>query len=269
MSKLWVATMLLVALLVVGGTIWLILNNHFVYLLVALIGGLLGGCELLARYRDEPVQAVLNWAALFYVGVNVAASMVALLLIQIFEVSFGIDPAAGNQLATVQILAAGLGAMAFFRTSLFTARVGDQDVPLGPGYVIQILLNVTDRAVDRGRAKPRAEEIAEIMSDVDFMKAKTSLPPLCFGLMQNVSSEEQKAIADQVNLIVTPQPGESSRLQSILLGLLLLGLVGKDVLKAAIAALKGEIGAVGAAPTPPGQPAAAASPLGEDGQAQT
>lgn len=44
--------------------------------------------------------------------------------------------------------------MAFFRSSLFTIRVGDKDVPLGLGLILQVLLDVTDRAVDRGRADP-------------------------------------------------------------------------------------------------------------------
>ncbi|MFL6862965.1 MAG: hypothetical protein ACJ8DZ_08190, partial [Allosphingosinicella sp.] len=152
-----------------------------------------------------------------------------------------------RKLTALRVLAAGLAAMAFFRTSLFTAKVGDQDLPLGPGIILQILLNVTDRQVDRGRARPRAQEIAEIMADVDFLKARKALPPLCFGLMQNVSPEEQKAIADQVNLIEQPKPGEASRLQSILLGLLLLNVVGAEVLKAAIAAVKQDV----QAPPPP------------------
>ncbi|MDJ0643780.1 MAG: hypothetical protein QNJ15_13280 [Erythrobacter sp.] len=211
------------------------------YLAVALIGGILGSCELLSRYRDEPVKAVLNLAAVCYILVNVVASILALYLIKVFDVDFGLSADEGTKEQVLRVLLAGLAAMAFFRTSLFTARVADQDVPLGPGYVLQVLLNVTDRAVDRGRAKPRAEEIAEIMRDVDFAKARTALPPLCFGLMQNVSPEEQSSVADQVNLIPMPEKGESGQLQSVLLGLLLLGLVGKDVLKAAIAALQGEL----------------------------
>ncbi|HKR23708.1 MAG TPA: hypothetical protein VJS15_00475 [Allosphingosinicella sp.] len=211
------------------------------YLAVALIGGLLGLCELLSRYKDQPLKAVWNWAAIAYIAVNVAAAILALSLIRTFGVDFGIPPAQAQKLAAVRILVAGLGAMAFFRTSLFTAKVGDQDIPMGPGIILQILLNVADRAVDRSRAKPRAHEITGIMAGVDFLKARKALPPLCFGLMQNVSPEEQKAIADQVNLIELPPAGESSRLQSILLGLLLLNLVGPDVLKAAISALKGDL----------------------------
>jgi hypothetical protein len=221
------------------------------FLLVGAIGGLLGTCELLARYRDEPGKAVWNWGAFTYIAVNAFAAVLALFLIRIFHVDFGVtgDPA---KLAALRVLAAGLAAMAFFRTSLFTAKVGDQDLPVGPGIILQILLNVADRQVDRGRAKPRAQEIADIMADVDFLKARKALPPLCFGLMQNVSSEEQKAIADQVNLIGAPKPGETSRLQSILLGLLLLNVVGAEVLKAAIAAVKQDVQPP--PPPPPGPP---------------
>jgi hypothetical protein len=44
------------------------------WLVVALLGGLIGTAELVGRYRDAPSGAVANWPALGYVGLNVAAS---------------------------------------------------------------------------------------------------------------------------------------------------------------------------------------------------
>jgi len=71
--------------------------------------------------------------------------------------------------------------MAFFRSSLFTIRVGDKDVPLGLGLILQVLLDVTDRAVDRGRARPRALLVGKVMDKVLFKKAQVALPAYCFA----------------------------------------------------------------------------------------
>ncbi len=209
------------------------------YLLVAIIGGVLGLCELLARYRDEPARAIINIAAVIYILTNILAGAIALLLLNIFHVNFDIPAEESQKLRAVLILTGGLGAMAFFRSSLFTFKIGEKDVPLGPGLVLQILLDVTDREVDRGRAEPRAVAITEIMKGIDFDKAKAALPAYCFGLMQNVSGEEQSAIGQQVTKLDTA--AISLPVRSYLLGLLVLNVVGEAVLRAAINSLGDEI----------------------------
>jgi hypothetical protein len=210
------------------------------YTIVAVIGGLLGLCELISRYRDEPALVIRSGAAIGYIFINVAAALIALLLLVIFRVTFNVDPAqASNKLIVLRLLAAGLGAMAFFRSSLFTLKLGDKDVPLGPGLVLQILLDVTDRATDRNRAGPRAVVITDIMADIDFEKARLALPAYCFGLMQNVSGAEQTAIRQQVDGL--RQPEISPPIRSYLLGLLLMNVVGEKVLRAAKKSLGTEI----------------------------
>lgn len=216
------------------------------YVAVGLVGGLLGACELLSRYRDEPWRAIANLSALGYVFVNVAASLLALLLVNVWKPTFGIDPQSdATKLHIVWILVAGLGAMAFFRSSIFTFRVGENDVPLGPSLIMQVLLDVTDRAVDRGRAGPRGVLVTEVMEGVDFSLASLSLPAYCFALMQNVSKDEQSAIAQQVTALATPNiPNE---VKTYLLGLVLVNVVGESVLRAAVKSLKPHI----SAPPPP------------------
>src|SRR5688572_24141135 len=154
------------------------------YWIVGLVGTLLGLCELLSRYRDEPIRAVLNVSALAYILINGGASLVALLLLNVWKVDFGLGPDDAVKLRVMLILTGGLGAMAFFRSSFFTFRLGENDVPLGPGLIMQVLLDVTDRAVDRGRAAPRALAITGIMKEIDFDKAHLALPSYCFALMQ-------------------------------------------------------------------------------------
>lgn len=214
-------------------------SSLMAYVLVGLIGGSVGFCELLARYRDEPKKATRNVAAFLYVAVNVVAALLALLLIDVFRPNLVENTAPSVQGEAAKILLAGLGAMAFFRTSLFNLKVADREIPVGPGLILQVLLDVTDRAVDRGRATPRALAVSKCMEGVDFEKAKLSLPAYCFALMQNVSDSEQSAVGQQITAL--DATAISPNIKSQLLGLLMLNIVGEDVLAAAIEALGEDI----------------------------
>lgn len=214
-------------------------SSFMAYAMVAAIGGGVGFCELLARYRDEPRKATQNVAAAFYVMVNITAAILALLLLDIFRPDLVDTTSPTIQTEAAKILLAGLGAMAFFRTSLFNLKVVDKDIPVGPGLILQVLLDVTDRAVDRGRATPRALAVSNCMKDVDFDKAKVSLSAYCFGLMQNVSDAEQSAVGQQITAL--DATAISPNIKSQLLGLLMLNIVGEDVLAAAIEALGEDI----------------------------
>ena len=105
--------------------------------------------------------------AYIYVAINVAASLLALGIIQHNQWF-------GSRLT--QVLMAGISAMAFFRTSLFVVRAGDRDVGIGPSGFIQIYLSAADRAVDRARAAARATAVDEIMKDVDYARGFQMLP---------------------------------------------------------------------------------------------
>ncbi|MDA0160413.1 hypothetical protein OM076_09060 [Solirubrobacter ginsenosidimutans] len=77
-------------------------------------------------------------------------------VIQAFGWRFGLDATASETaVATLQVIVAGLAAAARFRSSLFTTRVGNQDVGVGPSALLDTLLNAVDRAVDRRRAVER------------------------------------------------------------------------------------------------------------------
>jgi hypothetical protein len=141
-------------------------------LAVTLFGGAVGMAELVSRYRDAPVRAIASLPAVLYIALNAAASLAAFGLIQVFDFRFGVTGAdAGQKLLWVQALVASFGAMAAFRSSLFTVRVGDQDVGVGPQGLLQIILDAADRGVDRERAAGRAAEVATAMKDLSFQRA--------------------------------------------------------------------------------------------------
>ena len=206
------------------------------FLWVAVFGGAVGASELIARYRDEPWRAVTRPAALFYIFINVGASIGALRLIEIFKWLPRAEP--GEQ-ATIRVLVAGFGAMAFFRSSLFLTRVGNQDVQIGPVSFLQIFLAAADRQVDRTLGETRSGQAEELMAAVNFEKAADVLPIYCLTLMQNVPDVEQAQIANDVARLrerkIDPQT------KAMMLGLRLMTAVGRSVLRTAVTSLAPQI----------------------------
>jgi hypothetical protein len=209
------------------------------YLVVAALGGLVGTGELIARYRDDPFGSLRSWYAAVYVGFNMIASVVALALTHVFGWTFGATTP--ERIRWTQALVAGFGAMAFFRTSLFVVRAGNQDIGVGPASFLQIILFVADRGVDRTAAQARSQDIPLILDGLEWDQVKTALPPLCIGLMQNLSADEQDAIGRQV-IQLDGEDDMPDRVRVLSLGLVLATYVGEDVLMGAVEVLRAELG---------------------------
>jgi len=210
------------------------------YFAVALFGGLVGTGELIARYRDDPFRSLVSWYAGVYVGFNVLASIFALFLIHVFGLTFGMASTHADKVRWIQVLVAGFGAMAFFRTSVFVVRAGNQDIGVGPASFLQIILFVADRGVDRRRGDLRSQHIPLIMGGLTWAQVQDSLPPLCIGLMQNLSADEQATIGREVaQLNGDPMPDPVKVLS---LGLVLVNYVGEDVLIGAVETLRDQLG---------------------------
>jgi hypothetical protein len=206
---------------------------------VWLFGAAVGASELIARYKDAPFRALLTQAALWYVIVNGVAAVVAFVLIVNFDPTLGnswishdsTDPSDAQKFG-VQALIAGFSSMVFFRSSLFTMRVGDTDVAVGPGIFFQVLLFATDRACDRERAEPRSALVNTIMQGVSFEQARDALPSFCFELMQNVPASEQQQFRQVVDALASSKMRDAIKVLN--LGLMLMNVVGSQVLRAAV-----------------------------------
>jgi hypothetical protein len=231
----WLALGLVVFLVLVAGRAIIdsILSYPARYAAVALFGLLVGTTELVSRYRDNPVAPLTTLPGLVYVGTNTIASVLALWVLLRNGVNYDFGGMLPADLA--QVLLAGFGTMALFRSSLFTVRVGDADVAIGPAAVLQIILNAADRACDRLRAGPRAERVKEIMRGVSFKKAQAALPLHCFALMQNLSTAEQSQLGQLIKSIAEADLTDDVKAYN--LGLLMMNVVGEDVLDKAVRVL--------------------------------
>ena len=203
-----------------------------------LIGLLVGSTELISRYRDEPFAPLISVPGVFYILINGGASALAYYLLRLLAPQIH-EP--------VRTFTAGIAAMTFFRSSLFTVRLAGTDVPVGPNLVLLTVLKALDRAYDRTRAEPRSALIQSIMGNLAFDQIKNALPALCFDLMQNLSTDETTSINTQVTQL-SQSTSMSDRSKSLSLGLALLNLVGEKTLRGAVETLGS-----GAQAFPPGR----------------
>ncbi len=206
------------------------------YIVVFYIGAMVGGGELVSRYRDSPQSALPTLPALVYIAVNAAASVAALYFVVVYDLAHSSN---AGQMQISRILLGGFGAMALFRTSFFTLRIGDHDIAIGPLAFLQVVLSATDRAVDRMRADDRATVVSRCMSGVSFDLAQVALPAFCLALMQNVTADEEKEVGNAVADLKTSTLDPETRVKN--LGLTLLNVVGDQVLRTAVRELGPQI----------------------------
>jgi len=210
--------------------------------------------ELLARYRDDPVRAVLSWPAATYGIVNAASGVLAAWWLWTFfpQLVAVATPAAKVNCAEPNVaklaVVAGLGSLALLRTSLLKLRMtnGD-DISVGPAVIVEQIMSVVDRGVDRHQAQHRSEIAKSLAPNVNFDQQAASLVSLCLVLLQNPSADEEQQITSVMRSLAG-RSDISPKVKSMSLLLTLLGLVGEPVLRNAVDALNGP------APTPAATP---------------
>lgn len=233
---------------------------------VATIGALVGISELVSRYRDEPTRALFTMPAVLYVALNAIAALLALGIGGVQVANAGEPGVLGVHWGLV--LACGLGAMAILRSALFVVRTDGKDLQVGPGSLVQMLLDAADRALDRLRAEERAWTVAKLMetltSRVDgppkrhfgamlagmpprrrvddevfrlvVVEAVAQLPAYCITLTQNLDADDRTTFLSAASAL-SGDDAMSDEVKLFTLGLLAMNSVGPRVLGAAVASL--------------------------------
>jgi hypothetical protein len=219
------------------------------YSLVFIAGALVGLAELLTRHKDYPARAAFSAPSIGYLVLNGVLSMLALLICKLSPPDFLV--ATDKSLDPVKtVLFVGFGAAAFFRSSFFKLRTPDGDVSVGPGLIIEVFLHVIDDAVDRNLGEKRLDEVAAIMEGVVFNRAVKALPTYCFAALKGLSPESQQQFAIQIKALADAADIDDET-KSVSLGLAIMALTGRSILKKAVDHLAHTI-KLQPAPPPPG-----------------
>jgi hypothetical protein len=144
-------------------------------------------------------------------------------------------------------VASGLGAAVILRSRVFSARLGDEQVSIGPGYVVDQLLEIIDAQIDRSRALQRVQIVTELMKGKDFDGSRIHSSTMITGSRQNLSLQDQKDLANQIREIVDRKIPDQEK--SYALGFILLDFMGEEFLKAVAVNLPTVEQAASSAPT--------------------
>jgi hypothetical protein len=214
--------------LTVTGAIWV----------AGLIAFLVAGAELLARYRDDPVRALWSVPAFAYEIVNGLTGVLAAWWIAEFFPTAVAKPGATGIDPLKLAVVAGFGALVVLRSSLMKLRIANgQDISVGPAVIVEQLLSVIDRSVDRHLARRRAGIATELSEHLVFERDNAALVSLCLVLLQNPTpAEEQEMTA--VSRALAGRTDLAPRVKKMMLLLALLGVVGEQVLRQAVKALQ-------------------------------
>lgn len=206
------------------------------YAACALIGTVVGGTELLTKYRDSQRELLRLWSLWLYVGVNAGAACLVLAVARANGWTFGL-PLAQHW---AQVLGAGIAAMAVLRVGLGFFRFGDRDIPAGPGAVMVAMQAICERNIDRRQAGRRSQRARELMTGVSFVKAVDALPTHCLLALKTASKEESQELAAAVADIAKDERS-SDQAKAYNLGVALINFAGPELLAQAVRTLGDDI----------------------------
>ncbi|KIG17987.1 hypothetical protein DB30_02202 [Enhygromyxa salina] len=183
--------------------------------------------ELLSRYRDEPIKVIATSEfAWLYLLLNGGMALGAHAILLDTEVTT-VDTNVGR--ATLA-MGSGLSAALVLRARVFTARLGDEQVSIGPGYIVDQLLGIIDAQIDRRRALQRVSIVVGLMDGKEFDGSRIHASTMILGSRQNLSLQEQKDLANQIREVEVRKISDQEKAYA--LGFILLDFMGESFLKA-------------------------------------
>jgi len=239
------ATPYLVALV---GLVFLYFSGRIsIFLVVAMaIGGGVGAVEIMGRYRQAPLRAVLSYSGFTFVGVNVLASAGAWYLMHVMHAMGEKLPGALGDPEDVKVKAAiisGFGALVFLRSAVFKVRINETDVGVGPAALLDSLMLIADRGVDRWEAVARAREVSRLVARMkDPVSVARLLGKYSLALMQNIDLKSIEDLNETIKKIVENNDTPDS-IKMDIVALRLGVVVGRDALEAAAMALNERLSA--------------------------
>lgn len=210
------------------------------YAAVFVLATLVAIAELVARYKDNPVNAIWSPPAMFYVGLNGVVGIAALYVLNVLAPDLFANAACTDNDANTfcppvsigRILSAGFGSLVVMRSAFARMTIGGQDIGVGPSAIIETFQRAADRGVDRMRAFKRMDELPKNLRELPLDFVSTTLMALCIELMQNLSAEEKQALDQRIKLVSELKVHEEMR--SLIVALILQEFVGKKVLTKAV-----------------------------------
>jgi hypothetical protein len=215
-----------------------------VYVIAALLAYFVSLAELLTRYKDDPWVATTSLPSLIYTIINALLAVAAVwLLLNYFPHAFSDVPNSDNAGASKEpydpikvALVCGFGSLAVLRAGVLKVRIHHSDISVGPAILIDQVLKIVDRLIDRKLADKRSTIAAELAKNVSFPTQGTELILLCLALLQNHNAEE-KAKLETLYENLSAKSGISDPTKTTILICALLESLGEKALRNAVSKL--------------------------------
>lgn len=212
------------------------------WILCGVIGAVTGSIELMQRYsRGTNLPLLLgNPWAITYVAVNVVIALISYQLVRTESIpglNLSLSEPGGQLRAAI---VAGIAGMLLLRSAFVSIRTGEREYPVGPGLLLDVLIEQVDHRLDQGRAVQSFQEVLEIMKDVDATKAAVSLASLALQMLERTSKDTQEEVRKEIDAIIV-RPDLLLRAKALLIGIAIQKVAGVNVLKQAIESLGSEI----------------------------
>lgn len=193
-----------------------------------LCGALVGITEIASRYRDEQMKAITSPDGLIYILFNGVISTFALILIFHYKHAPAFAALKDNLVAAA--MAAGFGATAIMRTRLAVIKGSDnKDISIGPDIVINMLLALIDKRIDRWRAARRVEIVYNHFDKITALGTVDNASQYLLSSLvafQNLADMDKKQLTD---LIQSNKDSKYSvNVQLAAIGFLFLTVVGEE-----------------------------------------
>jgi len=227
-------------------------------ILAFLVGVFAGFADVITKYRDEPFKAAANRYGIVYLLLNgVIAGGVYLLFGQTKDGTGVFVGALWPDHPGFNAILVGSGAMLLLRSKVFTLpTAGGGDVSIGPAIILDALLAVLHRGIDRLRAAQRHELVFEKLKDLDDVDQVVQFFQSLLYSFQNLSAEDKAVVADAIAEITELEL--SNRLKIYAIGFAILTVCGDENFVNFVDDLKSYLqkqGAAGGVPAPsPPQP---------------
>jgi hypothetical protein len=200
-----------------------------------LCGAFVGISEIISRYRDEPLRATLNSYGGAYVAVNGLISTLAFGLLIRYPTQL-FPAVASDSLLTATV--AGFGAMVVLRSKLFIFRTEEgKEYSIGPSIVVETLLRVLDRKIDRLRASERQRRVVQRMQEITDFEAAAAYLEASLLSFQNLTQEEKAEIARVIDQY-RQQTSWPPALRTMAIGFAFLTIAGEENFDQVIANLR-------------------------------
>jgi hypothetical protein len=192
---------------------------------VAAIGAAVGAGEIVARYTDAPLAALMSREGGGYLLLNAIAAAIALALVRSLEWSFG------EPVRLWQVVVSGLGAMTVLRSSVVAVERGGEKIEVGPAALMQSFLDAADSAIGRARAPGRGAKVVELLEGLDYEEVRNGVLFTCQQLAR-LNSARSAQLAARVSEVESQTA--AAELKRYMIGLELLDFFGRKTLKQAV-----------------------------------